>query len=119
MAKRSGCLKKEPATCAAGGPSVRGGRPGLSQAAITSTEEPEMDVLLENALLGARLPESLTRREAEILKLIVAGNTNKEIAHEVYRTERTVEYHRHRLTRKLGVRNAADLVKRAIILQIA
>jgi len=69
---------------------------------------------LEKTLLNVKLDESLTKREAEILKLIAAGNTNKKIAQKLDRTERTVEYHRHRLMRKLGVKSTARLVKRAI-----
>ncbi len=83
-----------------------------------STKRPEMDALLENTLLRVKLNESLTKREMEILKLIVAGNTNKKIAQKIYRTERTVEYHRHRLMRKLSAKTAADLSKRAITMGI-
>ena len=57
-------------------------------------------------------------RETEILQLIVSGKTNKKIAQVLYRTERTVEYHRNRLMRKLGAKTAADLVKRAITMGI-
>lgn len=91
---------------------------GHSQTAIISAKRPEMDELLENTLLNVKLDGSLTKRETEILKLIVAGNTNKKIAQKIYRTERTVEYHRHQLMRKLGARSAADLVKRAIVMGI-
>ncbi len=77
-----------------------------------------MDELLEDMLANIRAAEHLTKREAEILKLIVSGNTNKKIARKLYRTERTVEYHRNRLMRKLGAHNAADLVKRAIAMEI-
>ena len=54
----------------------------------------------------------------EVLQLIVDGNTNKRIAQKLYRTERTVEYHRNRLMGKLDAHNAADLVKRAIAMGI-
>ena len=90
-----------------------------SQTAVIIAKRPEMDELLENTLLNVKFDGSLTKRETEILKLIVAGNTNKKIAQKIYRTERTVEYHRHQLTRKLGARSAADLVKRAIAMGIA
>ena len=74
-----------------------------------------MDKLLENTLVNnINIGKSLTRREAQILQLIVSGKTNKEIGRALCRTERTVEYHRNRLYRKLGAHNAADLVKRAI-----
>ncbi len=92
---------------------------GHSQTAVISAKRPEMDEFLENTLLNVKPGGSLTRRETEILRLIVAGNTNKKIARKIYRTERTVEYHRHQLMRKLSARNAADLVKRAIAMGIA
>ena len=56
----------------------------------------------------------LTSREAQVLQLIVSGKSNKEIARMIFRTERTVEYHRNRLMHKIGAHNAAELVKRAI-----
>ena len=118
MANRSGLLEKESAAFADEKASVPRSHSSLSQTAIMSAERPEMDELLENTLLNVKVPESLTKREAEILRLIVAGNTNSKIAQKLCRTERTVEYHRHRLMRKLGVHSAADLVKRAISIGI-
>jgi DNA-binding NarL/FixJ family response regulator len=105
-------LEKENAAFADEKPPVRISHSALSQTAVI------MDELLENTLLNAKLDISLTKREAEILKLIVVGNTNKKIAQKISRTERTVEYHRHRLMRKLGAHNAADLVKRALAIGI-
>ncbi len=83
-------------------------------------EKENMDELLENTLgNGISMAESLTNRETEILQSIIAGKTNKQIARKLCRSERTVEYHRHRLMRKLNARTAADLVKRAIATGIA
>ncbi len=81
-----------------------------------SVKLPETDKLLEDTLINnhSNIAEPLTKREAEILQLIVAGKTNKEIARKLCRTERTVEYHRNCLMRKVGAHNAAELVKRAI-----
>ncbi len=98
--------------------SVRPSHSSLSQTAIIGPKRPEMDEFLENTLLNIKFDESLTKRETEILKLIISGKTNKKIAKEIYRTERTVEYHRHRLMRKLGAHSAADLVKHAITMGI-
>jgi len=116
MAGKTGLLEKESVALAAEKerPSVRPSHSNLSQTAVISAKRPEMDELLENTLLNVKLDESLTERETEILKLIISGKTNKKIAKEIYRTERTVEYHRHRLMRKFGAHSAADLVKRAI-----
>lgn len=46
----------------------------------------------------------LTSRELQILKLILAGYTNKAIATEIYISEKTVEFHLDNIYRKLGVR---------------
>lgn len=56
----------------------------------------------------------LTKTEKQILALIAAGKTNKEIAFELERSIRTIENHRHRMMKKLGVESSAELVKSAI-----
>jgi DNA-binding NarL/FixJ family response regulator len=77
------------------------------------------DTLLESALVfSADNAIDLTRRESEILRLIVSGQTNKEIAKRLSRSERTVEFHRNRLMRKMAAHNAAELVRQAIGLGI-
>lgn len=82
-----------------------------------TVKPPEMDELLEDTLVNATgIGKPLTRREAEILKLIISGKTNKEIARRFCRTERTIEYHRNRLMRKFDAHNAAELVKRALVM---
>jgi DNA-binding NarL/FixJ family response regulator len=121
MAERSGLLEKESAAFASEKerPSVQPSHSNLSQTAVISPKQPGSDEFLENTLLNVKLAESLTKREAEILKLIISGQTNRKIAQNLYRTERTIEYHRHELMRKLGAHNAAELVKRAITMGIA
>jgi DNA-binding NarL/FixJ family response regulator len=47
---------------------------------------------------------SLTRRELEILQLLVVGYTNKAIAAKIYISEKTVEFHLDNIYTKLGVR---------------
>ncbi len=56
----------------------------------------------------------LTRREKEILDLIMAENTTQEIANVLHLSVSTVETHRMNLCAKLGARNLAGLVKNAI-----
>ncbi len=55
--------------------------------------------------------ERLTPREREVLKLIVAGASNKETGRKLGISPRTIEVHRARIMAKLGARNAADLVR--------
>lgn len=47
----------------------------------------------------------LTPRELEILQLLVAGKSNKEIAREVFISNKTVEFHLDHIYSKLGIRS--------------
>jgi FixJ family two-component response regulator len=53
----------------------------------------------------------LTRREVEVLALIVAGGSNKASAINLKISPRTIEIHRAHIMRKLGAKNVADLVR--------
>ncbi len=55
----------------------------------------------------------LTEREREVLDLIAAGSTNREIAQRLYLSPHTVKEHTSVLYRKLGARNRAEAVQRA------
>lgn len=57
----------------------------------------------------------VTPAEQKVLDLIVEGKANKEIAYLIGRSIRTVENHRHRLMKKLGVSSTAELVKVALM----
>lgn len=72
------------------------------------------DELLEDSLFKSTKDFDLTKSEIQILTLIVAGRSNKQIAKLLCRSQRTVEYHRCRLMGKLNVNNTVDLVKCAI-----
>jgi len=58
---------------------------------------------------------SLTKREQEILGLVVKGMTSLEIADKLSISPRTVETHRFNLITKFGVKNTAGLVRFAIL----
>jgi DNA-binding NarL/FixJ family response regulator len=57
--------------------------------------------------------EPLTSREEEVLKMIVQGYTNKQVAEQLSISVRTVEGHRANLTEKLGIRSRVDLLRYA------
>jgi two-component system response regulator DegU len=57
---------------------------------------------------------ALTRREKGILKLIVQGSSNREIADSLSISIRTIEVHRSNMMKKLKVKNAVELVKYAM-----
>ena len=58
--------------------------------------------------------DQLTAREREVLAGVAQGHTNKEIAHQLGISHRTVESHRESLMRKLGIRTVAELTRFAI-----
>jgi two-component system response regulator DesR len=55
----------------------------------------------------------LTEREREVLDLIAAGSTNREIAQRLFLSPHTVKEHTSALYRKLRARNRAEAVQRA------
>jgi two-component system response regulator DctR len=55
--------------------------------------------------------DSLTPREQEVIELVVAGLSNKQIASKLSISEKTVEVHRARGTQKMQVSSMAELVR--------
>lgn len=60
----------------------------------------------------------LTQREREIIKLIAEGLTSQQMADQLFISPRTVETHRANVMKKIGVKNAVELVKKAQQLEI-
>ncbi|ENF8746885.1 response regulator transcription factor [Vibrio fluvialis] len=58
--------------------------------------------------------ETLSKRESDVLKAIVSGCGNKDIADTLHISVRTVETHRLRIKKKLGASSTAALVKLAL-----
>lgn len=57
---------------------------------------------------------ALTRREQEVLQLIVKEYTTQEIAEALFITASAIEFHRNNLLQKLGAKNSAGLVRVAM-----
>jgi DNA-binding CsgD family transcriptional regulator/tetratricopeptide (TPR) repeat protein len=55
----------------------------------------------------------LTRRELEILRLVAVGRTNREIAHHLFLSPRTVDMHVRNMLTKLGCRSRTEATGRA------
>lgn len=56
----------------------------------------------------------LTRREKQILRMVIDGKHNKEIADSLGKSLRTIETHRFNIMKKLGVNNAIDMVNKSL-----
>jgi DNA-binding NarL/FixJ family response regulator len=69
--------------------------------------------LLRQVSGPSTLPESLTERELEVLRLLAKGRQNKEIASELVISERTVKFHVSAILAKLGVGNRTEAVSKA------
>jgi DNA-binding NarL/FixJ family response regulator len=55
----------------------------------------------------------VTSREVDVLKLVVAGRSNKEIAAELFLSPKTVERHLSSLFTRMSVRSRQELAERA------
>jgi two-component system response regulator NreC len=58
--------------------------------------------------------DGLTARERDVLRLVALGHTNAEIAARLTLSVRTIETHRARIQRRLGVLSRAELVRWAL-----
>lgn len=70
--------------------------------------------ILGTALIQRRMASNandLTERELEVLKELVNGSTNKEIAEKFFISVRTVDAHRRNIMKKLNVNNSVQLVR--------
>jgi len=81
-------------------------------------EQDRLDSALQTALDRPRTPACcarLTQTETQVLRLVLAGMTNHDMARVFHRSRRTIEVHRRNVMRKLGVSSVAGLVKEAVI----
>jgi DNA-binding NarL/FixJ family response regulator len=79
--------------------------------------------VLANRLLNTKIPArqtpvedpyGLTRREKEILRMVIDGQHNKQISESFGKSVRTIETHRFNIMKKLAVNNAIDMVNKAV-----
>jgi len=61
------------------------------------------------------LVDSLTPRERQVMDMIVAGNTNKQIAYALDISDKTVEAHRAKVMEKLQAPSLADLIRKSLL----
>jgi DNA-binding NarL/FixJ family response regulator len=68
-----------------------------------------------HARQGAAATPRITDREAEVLRLIASGHSNKEIAAQLDISVKTVEVHKANAMRKMGLRGRIDIVRYAVL----
>jgi DNA-binding NarL/FixJ family response regulator len=74
--------------------------------------------LIAPSFEASSLPEKLTRREVEVLRLMAGGSSNREIADALGTAEGTVKNHASNVFAKLGVRDRTRAVLRGIELGV-
>ncbi len=81
---------------------------------------PDVKDMVMESLVRLNVPrdqfslQDLTKREIEVLKLVVKEYTNLEIAEQLFISARTVDAHRRNILHKVGAKNAVGLTKFAI-----
>ena len=66
------------------------------------------------AVPSPRTPGGLTQRERVVLRLVVEGLSNQQIADQLFLSKRTVEHHVGHILAKLGVATRAELLAYAV-----
>lgn len=79
---------------------------------------PQASAYLLGAIRTPELPEPLTPREMDVLRLLAQGQSNKEIARALYLVEETVKSHVRHILAKLGVQSRTQAVLAALRLGI-
>jgi len=72
------------------------------------------DYLKHSSERDSSIRSLLTSRELEVLQLLGEGNSAKQIALNLSLSIKTIESHRNRVMKKIGVNNIADLTRYAI-----
>jgi len=73
-------------------------------------------ILTKTDCIAPWVIEKLTKVELETLKLILSGKSSAGIAYLRHRSKRTIEDHRYKIMKKLGVNNTIELVKTALVI---
>ena len=130
----SGCM--QPVVFLSGQGSVRTSVQAMRAGALDFIEKPwENDTLLNTVRRAlerdremrvrrsasdsiARRVASLTPRESEVFRHVIAGRLNKQIAARLGTAEKTIKVHRARVMHKMAVRSVAELTRVAEIVGI-
>ena len=78
--------------------------------------DPEVREAIEHEWLRPEgYSSDLTGRQREVLVLLAEGRTARSIAQQLHISMKTVEFHKAKIMRKLGVHTTADLIKFALV----
>ncbi|MBA0224337.1 MULTISPECIES: response regulator transcription factor [Stenotrophomonas] len=90
--------------------------PELAEAIRAAKEgRPYLSPEIERQLGSATIEQAvLTRREAEVVRLIAEGKTQKEIAQQLQRSRQTISTQKHSAMRKLGLQRSAEIFEYAL-----
>lgn len=98
----------EPLRAAAAAARVLGARPLLDEV-VALARRGRVELAAAAPPANAALERlGLTDRESDVLRLVAAGRTNREIGAELYMSPKTASVHVSRILRKLGVRGRVD-----------
>jgi two-component system, NarL family, response regulator LiaR len=75
---------------------------------------PEAAARLMREVRAPESPKALTKREAEVLKLVARGKANKQVARELFIDEKTVKSHVHSILSKLNVKSRTQAALYAV-----
>ncbi len=113
-----------PIICVSGNPGTHQAVQAVKAGAVDYLEKPlNLDLLMKtiDKLYGAEgggikmfSEVNFTSMEIKILKMLVGGENNQEIAQKTCRSSRTIEDHRRNIMDKLGTKNFAELVRLAL-----
>lgn len=85
--------------------------PSVAQGLVDHVAHPRQPEYKENTKSGQ---QSLSTRQREVLQLVAEGRSTKEIAEILHVSSKTVEFHRTRIMKGLGLRTRPELTKYAI-----
>jgi len=88
----------------------------LIQSALEKSAR-EVSTHAERAQIAEMLAQ-LTGREREVLDGIVAGKSNREIAAGLGLSEKTIEFHRSKVMRKMSADSLADLTRKVVVAEM-
>ncbi len=87
--------------------------PAIAARMLTELARPAVPTA-QAASSGPRDPDRLTERELDVLRLVVAGRRNKEMAAELGISENTVKFHLRNILDKLHAQSRAEMVATAV-----